>query len=82
LATGLFVLPAVYAQSCDARCSGLDECRDKIAKCQEAWNMMENAKNHTLMLFTKWNQISLLLLNSTNAREGMGNNYHCNGNID
>ncbi len=34
----------VYAQSCDSSCASTDECRDKIAKCQEAWNMMEAAK--------------------------------------
>jgi SpoIID/LytB domain protein len=34
----------VYAQSCDSSCKSADECRDKIAKCQEAWNQMEAAK--------------------------------------
>jgi SpoIID/LytB domain protein len=34
----------VFAQSCDSSCTTADECRDKIAKCQEAWNMMETAK--------------------------------------
>jgi peptidoglycan hydrolase-like amidase len=34
----------VYAQSCDSSCANAIECRDKIAKCQEAWNQMETAK--------------------------------------
>jgi SpoIID/LytB domain protein len=34
----------IFAQSCDSSCTTADECRDKIAKCQEAWNMMESAK--------------------------------------
>lgn len=34
----------VYAQSCDPSCGNANECRDKIAKCQEAWNQMEVAK--------------------------------------
>jgi len=34
----------VYAQSCDPSCGNPDECRDKIAKCQEAWDTMEKAK--------------------------------------
>lgn len=38
-----FVAPA-YAQQCDPTCSNAIECRDKIAKCQEAWNQMEAAK--------------------------------------
>lgn len=38
-----FVIPA-YAQECDPACSNAIECRDKIAKCQEAWNQMETAK--------------------------------------
>jgi peptidoglycan hydrolase-like amidase len=39
-----FRWPLVYAQSCDPTCGNLDECRGKITKCQEAWNMMESAK--------------------------------------
>lgn len=35
---------SVYAQSCDPSCGNADECRAKIAKCQEAWNQMETAK--------------------------------------
>lgn len=35
---------SVSAQSCDPTCSNAIECRDKIAKCQEAWNQMEAAK--------------------------------------
>ncbi|MEK9143432.1 MAG: SpoIID/LytB domain-containing protein [Patescibacteria group bacterium] len=34
----------VYAQTCDPTCANVIECRDKIAKCQEAWNQMEVAK--------------------------------------
>lgn len=34
----------VQAQVCDPSCSNAIECRDKIAKCQEAWNQMEVAK--------------------------------------
>jgi peptidoglycan hydrolase-like amidase len=34
----------VFAQTCDSSCTNADECRDKITKCQEAWNMMEAAK--------------------------------------
>lgn len=34
----------VFAQTCDPNCTNADECRDKIAKCQEAWDMMEVAK--------------------------------------
>ena len=39
-----FVVPVAYAQECDSSCSNAIECRDKIAKCQEAWNAMEEAK--------------------------------------
>ncbi|MBI3342895.1 SpoIID/LytB domain-containing protein, partial [Candidatus Gottesmanbacteria bacterium] len=41
---GLFFAPIAWAQSCDPSCGNPGECRDKIAKCQEAWNMMETAK--------------------------------------
>lgn len=41
---GLINPSLVLAQSCDPSCTTTDECRDKIAKCQEAWNMMETAK--------------------------------------
>lgn len=34
----------VWAQTCDPACANAIECRDKIAKCQEAWNQMEAAK--------------------------------------
>ncbi|OGG31194.1 hypothetical protein A3A63_04325 [Candidatus Gottesmanbacteria bacterium RIFCSPLOWO2_01_FULL_46_9] len=34
----------VYAQSCDPNCANAIECRDKIAKCKEAWDQMETAK--------------------------------------
>lgn len=37
-------LSPVYAQTCDASCGNAIECRDKIAKCQEAWDQMEAAK--------------------------------------
>lgn len=37
-------LASVSAQVCDPSCSSALECRDKIAKCQEAWNQMEAAK--------------------------------------
>ncbi|MDP1722415.1 MAG: SpoIID/LytB domain-containing protein [Candidatus Gottesmanbacteria bacterium] len=40
----LFVYSPVWAQSCDPSCGNPNECRDKIAKCQEAWNQMETAK--------------------------------------
>lgn len=40
----LFVYSPVWAQSCDPSCGNANECRDKIAKCQEAWNQMEVAK--------------------------------------
>ena len=40
----LSIIPFVYAQSCDSSCGSPDECRDKIAKCQEAWSQMEKAK--------------------------------------
>ncbi len=33
-----------YAQTCDPNCESALECRDKIAKCQEAWDQMEAAK--------------------------------------
>ncbi len=38
------LVPVVSAQTCDPTCSGVDECRQKIGKCQEAWNQMEVAK--------------------------------------
>ncbi len=41
---GLLDNSVVLAQSCDPSCSNPNECRDKIAKCQEAWNQMESAK--------------------------------------
>lgn len=40
----LFVYSPIYAQTCDPSCGNANECRDKIAKCQEAWNQMEVAK--------------------------------------
>lgn len=40
----LFQTSRVFAQSCDATCVNAIECRDKIAKCQEAWSQMEAAK--------------------------------------
>lgn len=40
----IFLVPPVYAQQCDPSCTNATECRDKIAKCQEAWNQMESAK--------------------------------------
>lgn len=40
----LFVYSPVYAQTCDPSCGNANECREKIAKCQEAWNQMEVAK--------------------------------------
>ncbi len=39
-----WIIPSAFAQACDPSCTTADECRDKIAKCQEAWNMMEAAK--------------------------------------
>ncbi|MFZ5845462.1 MAG: SpoIID/LytB domain-containing protein [Patescibacteria group bacterium] len=45
LSYSLIVLPSlIYAQTCDPSCSNAVECKDKIAKCQEAWNQMETAK--------------------------------------
>jgi peptidoglycan hydrolase CwlO-like protein len=44
LASVLFFSPPVFAQTCDPSCTTADECRDKIAKCREAWDMMETAK--------------------------------------
>lgn len=41
---GLLDNSVVLAQSCDPSCGNPGECRDKIAKCQEAWNQMETAK--------------------------------------
>ncbi|MFC1647287.1 coiled-coil domain-containing protein, partial [Patescibacteria group bacterium] len=43
------ILPSsVFASECDPSCSNAIECRDKIAKCQEAWDLMEKAiKPHT-----------------------------------
>src|SRR5260221_174767 len=35
---------AAYAQMCDPTCANAIECRDKIAKCKEAWDQMESAK--------------------------------------
>lgn len=34
----------VHAQQCDSSCTSPEECQQKIQKCQEAWNMMESAK--------------------------------------
>ncbi len=40
-----FIAPgSILAQTCDANCANAIECKDKIAKCQEAWNQMEAAK--------------------------------------
>lgn len=41
---GLLDNSLAYAQTCDPSCANAIECRDKIAKCQEAWNQMEVAK--------------------------------------
>lgn len=41
----ILVFPSsIVAQTCDPTCANAIECRDKIAKCQEAWNQMEAAK--------------------------------------
>lgn len=40
----LLVYSPAFAQTCDPSCGNVIECRDKIAKCQEAWNQMEVAK--------------------------------------
>jgi len=40
----LLPIRAVWAQTCDSSCTNAIECRDKIAKCQEAWDQMEAAK--------------------------------------
>ena len=42
LLMGLFAY--AFAQSCDPSCGNAIECKDKIAKCQEAWDQMEVAK--------------------------------------
>jgi peptidoglycan hydrolase-like amidase len=34
----------VFAEVCDPNCTNAIECKDKISKCQEAWNQMETAK--------------------------------------
>lgn len=41
---GLFAYSLVFAEECDPSCTNAIQCRDKIAKCQEAWNQMESAK--------------------------------------
>ncbi len=41
---GLLDYATAYAQMCDPTCANAIECREKIAKCQEAWNQMETAK--------------------------------------
>jgi len=40
----LFIVQPVMAEQCDPNCSNAIECKDKIAKCQEAWNQMQAAK--------------------------------------
>jgi len=40
----LVVVRPAYAQSCDSSCSSTEECKLKMAKCQEAWDQMEVAK--------------------------------------
>ncbi len=35
---------SAMAQECDPTCTNAIECKGKIAKCQEAWNQMEAAK--------------------------------------
>lgn len=40
----ILLASSVNAQGCDPSCTNAIECRDKIAKCQEAWNQMEVAK--------------------------------------
>ncbi len=40
----VMTVSSVYAAECDPSCANAIECRDKIAKCQEAWNQMESAK--------------------------------------
>ncbi len=41
--SGIFVY-SVHAAECDPSCTNAIECRDKIAKCKEAWDQMESAK--------------------------------------
>ncbi len=40
----LFLISPVHAAECDPSCANAIECRDKIAKCKEAWDQMESAK--------------------------------------
>jgi SpoIID/LytB domain protein len=40
----LFLCVPVFAQECDSSCANTLECQRKIAKCQEAWSVMESAK--------------------------------------
>lgn len=40
----LLISRPAFAQECDPSCSNAIECRAKIAKCQEAWDQMEKAK--------------------------------------
>ena len=44
LASLLFLRSPLFAAECDPTCGNAIECRDKIAKCQEAWNSMQAAK--------------------------------------
>ena len=39
-----FGVSGVAAQSCDGDCGDLDQCQQKISKCQQEWAMMEKAK--------------------------------------
>jgi peptidoglycan hydrolase-like amidase len=44
ISTFFFFAMPVVAQTCDPSCSNAEECKNKITKCQEAWNQMEAAK--------------------------------------
>ncbi len=44
LVASLSMRSVAFAQECDPSCTNAIECRDKIARCQDAWNQMEAAK--------------------------------------
>lgn len=61
---------SVYAQVCDSSCSNTDECRLKIAKCQEAWDQMEAAKKPHVDTLRKMEADIAAFLNRIKIIEG------------
>ncbi len=66
----LSVARPIYAQSCDSTCSSTEECKQKITKCQEAWDQMEAAKKPHVDALRKMEADITAFLNRIKVIEG------------